>query len=305
MSLNISVIIPLYNKEKAIKSTVLSVLNQKHKDFELLIVDDGSTDNSLGIVSQIDDPRIKILSKVNGGVSDARNFGVKNAKFDYIFLLDADDLITKDCLLRFSGLASKYADESVFTSNLKVTFAGKSDLIFCRGNSEKIVNEPLKALWERKVYPRTGSMLIKKECFEQIGYFNTNITSGEDLEFTLRMLNKYKVVYTPRVLFYYQADYAELSVNSIPLTEDLSFHSKPENKSFFERLILVNNIYLSLITRVRGKDWAGSNYLFKKIVKHFRYFVFSFFYRKTLNLFYKIRERQIIPYLGFLLVDII
>ena len=85
--IKISVIIPLYNKGNNIKETIFSVLNQTYEDFELLIVDDGSTDNSSDIVKSINDRRIRYVYKENGGPSSARNFGVQNALYDWILLL--------------------------------------------------------------------------------------------------------------------------------------------------------------------------------------------------------------------------
>lgn len=91
-----SIVIPLYNKEKSITTTINSVLNQTCGDFELIIVNDGSTDTSLEIVQSIKDERIRIINQKNGGVSSARNQGIIEAKFDWIAFLDADDLWEKD-----------------------------------------------------------------------------------------------------------------------------------------------------------------------------------------------------------------
>lgn len=87
----ISVVIPLYNKEPIIKKTLNSVLSQDYSDFEVVVVDDGSTDNSVAIVESIAGPRIRLIKQENGGPSKARNTGVKNAKGDWIVFLDADD----------------------------------------------------------------------------------------------------------------------------------------------------------------------------------------------------------------------
>lgn len=75
-----SVVIPLYNKQDCIRNTVQSVLNQTFPDFEINIVDDGSTDRSLEIARQFDDPRIRVFSKPNGGVSSARNYGIRQSR---------------------------------------------------------------------------------------------------------------------------------------------------------------------------------------------------------------------------------
>lgn len=79
-TLSISVIIPLYNKANAIKATINCVLLQSYKDFELIVVDDGSTDNSFDIASQINDHRVRIVKQANQGVSVARNTGITKAK---------------------------------------------------------------------------------------------------------------------------------------------------------------------------------------------------------------------------------
>lgn len=89
----ISIIIPLYNKAESIKTTLESVLSQSYTDFEVLIIDDGSTDDSKNIVSEIHDDRIRYIYKDNGGVSSARNYGAMNAKSEWLFFLDADDLL--------------------------------------------------------------------------------------------------------------------------------------------------------------------------------------------------------------------
>ena len=92
----ISIVIPLYNKERAIINTLQSVLAQTYTDCEIIIVDDGSTDNSLNVVhkriSELENERIRVIHKKNGGVSSARNRGIKEAKGEYVALLDGDDL---------------------------------------------------------------------------------------------------------------------------------------------------------------------------------------------------------------------
>src|SRR5574344_2444204 len=88
-----SVVIPLYNKATSITSTIQSVLAQSYAYFEIVIIDDGSTDNSVQNVKLIDDRRIRLISKQNGGVSSARNVGIQNAKYDDIAFLDADDYL--------------------------------------------------------------------------------------------------------------------------------------------------------------------------------------------------------------------
>ena len=96
----VSIIIPVFNVEKYISKCLQSVLNQTYVFLEVIIVNDGSTDDSYNICKEFEkkDERIKLLSKKNGGLSDARNFGIKNATGDYIFFLDSDDLIQNNTI---------------------------------------------------------------------------------------------------------------------------------------------------------------------------------------------------------------
>ena len=110
----ISIIVPLYNKEKFIETTINSVLQQTYKDFELIIVDDGSTDDSAAIVEAIKDPRIRLIKKKNEGVSAARNFGISKSNGEWLLFLDADDELAENALARFIEYAVLYQGTDVF-----------------------------------------------------------------------------------------------------------------------------------------------------------------------------------------------
>jgi glycosyltransferase involved in cell wall biosynthesis len=87
----VSVIIPTYNRSKLVRQTINSVLAQNYKDFEILVIDDGSTDNTKQTIAEIKDDRTKYFYKNNGGVSSARNLGLKNAQGQFICFLDSDE----------------------------------------------------------------------------------------------------------------------------------------------------------------------------------------------------------------------
>jgi glycosyltransferase involved in cell wall biosynthesis len=262
----ISVVIPLYNKEETIENTVSSVLQQQYKNFELLIIDDGSTDNSVKLLSQITDPRLIVISKANGGVSDARNFGIKQARGQYIFFLDADDVITSNCLSVFAELVGKYANEAIYVSNFEITTSSGGN-IFCREKEEKLFKNPIKALWKRKIFPRTGAMLIKKDCFDQVGFFPTNMTVYEDLELILRLLNRYSVVYSPEVLLSYQSEYNSLSTKPVALAKEFAYYADFEKKNRFEKFILADIVYTSYKKRQKIGDKQSSEILLKRFRK--------------------------------------
>ena len=106
----ISVVIPLYNKEKQIARTLQTVLNQTYQNFEIVIVNDGSTDGSVDEVLRISDSRIRLVSQENGGVSAARNRGIDEAKGEYIAFLDADDLYCPELIENIALYASQNID---------------------------------------------------------------------------------------------------------------------------------------------------------------------------------------------------
>ena len=87
----ISIILPIYNAEKYLHETIQSVLNQTYTNFELIAVNDGSTDGSMDVLQRIADDRLRIIDKKNTGVSDTRNMAIKAARGEYICFLDADD----------------------------------------------------------------------------------------------------------------------------------------------------------------------------------------------------------------------
>ena len=113
----ISVVIPLYNKEKSIAQTLECVLNQTYKDFEVIVVDDGSKDNSAAIVAQFTDTRIHLIRQENGGVSAARNRGIEEAQGKYVAFLDADDVWLTDHLESLVNLIRQYSQCRAWSSN--------------------------------------------------------------------------------------------------------------------------------------------------------------------------------------------
>jgi len=121
-----SIVIPLYNKEKHIKNTLYSVLNQNYQSFEIIIVDDGSTDDSAEVVKSIKDERIKLIFQINQGVSSARNNGIKNAKYKYIAFLDADDFWYPNHLEELKNLIDIYPNNGFYSTSYEIQRDGKT-----------------------------------------------------------------------------------------------------------------------------------------------------------------------------------
>lgn len=204
-----SVVIPLYNKEKSIRRTLESVINQTFSNFEVIVVNDASTDNSLKVIDSIKDDRIRVINKENGGVSSARNRGVLEAKGDYIAFLDADDYWDNKYLLVMNKLISDFNDASIFScqfgllNNNNISPANK--IHTKRGYVHNYFLEANKA-----PLIHTSSVIVKRSCFEITGLFNTQYKRGEDIDMWCRLIENYKHAFEPSLLSYYVL-YAENS----------------------------------------------------------------------------------------------
>lgn len=182
----ISVVIPLYNKEKQIAHTLKSVLNQTFQDFEIVIVDDGSTDGSVAEVEKYSDSRIRLVHQQNAGVSAARNRGIEEAKGELIAFLDADDEWKSEYLATQYHLYQKYPDCSVYACNYefrdsegkvsptiirKIPFVGEDGIL---SNYFEVACCSHPPLW-------TSAVMVKKQAIQAVGGFPVGIKSGEDL----------------------------------------------------------------------------------------------------------------------------
>lgn len=154
----ISIIIPLYNKEHYILDTINSVFCQTNKDWECVIVDDGSTDRGPELVKNIHDSRIKYLKKKNGGVSSARNFGVSKAMGEWILYLDADDTLKSNCIKDFYIAIDNYPDSDLISANFTISDGQHNQKVGSR--CEGYVSNPCSELFFDRLYLRPGAFII-------------------------------------------------------------------------------------------------------------------------------------------------
>jgi glycosyltransferase involved in cell wall biosynthesis len=213
----ISVVIPLYNKEEFITKTVRSVLSQTFADFELLIVNDGSTDGSLAAVSTFSDPRIKLITIDNSGVSVARNTGIKNARHDWVAFLDADDWWAPSFLDELVLLINRYPDHKIFATGRSRVFASVTERYEHRylpkeGETQSI--NYFKVI--RKYLPLVNSsnLIINKELLIDRGMFRPGQYKHEDHDLWLRLCISEPVVFVNKQLsFYLKAQQGTASTN--------------------------------------------------------------------------------------------
>lgn len=196
----ISVVIPLYNKEKSIATTLQTVLNQTFQNFEIVIIDDGSTDCSVKEVKKVIDSRIRLIQQSNAGVSAARNRGIKEAKGEFIAFLDADDEWKPYYLEKQYELTQKYPECSVFACNYefkdiqgkvmptiirKLPFKGEDGILSNYFEVASCSHPPICSI----------SIMVKKRAIQSIGGFPIGIKSGEDLLTWARLAVNEKIAF--------------------------------------------------------------------------------------------------------------
>ncbi len=260
----ISVIIPLYNKQATIFTTIQSVLGQTFKNFELLIINDGSTDNSMTIVSSIKDPRIRIIDKENEGVSATRNRGAKESKFDLLFFLDADDYIYPNCLETLSKIYASYQKADVWSANYEMRNSKQARVVLSK-SLFGYIKTPHKLIYYRDWHFRMGSFLITKNSFLTIGGYLNSMTVGEDFYFMDKFCEKYNAVYIPDIVMAYVQDSRGLSRGGIPYQKVIEYHLNFKNKNNWQKLIYSELITKRIIKAILRGDYNESKAL---IFKH-------------------------------------
>ena len=241
----ISVVIPLYNKQESIVATLQSVLAQTYTDYEVVIVDDGSTDNSAQVVEEFISaypqplPKgkgVRLVRKANGGVSSARNTGIMEAKGEYIAFLDGDDLWDKKYLETLHKLICDYSDAVIYGIGCAQVSGDNVELT----NVDKPRRGEVDNIWDYSVHYWTGSSATcRKEDLLAIGMFDSRMTHGEDLDVWWRLLLCGKGAYDSTMLAFYRQDAENRAMNRvIPLDKHIPFYmdkyaeARANNKEF-------------------------------------------------------------------------
>ncbi|WP_312789817.1 glycosyltransferase [Sphingobacterium sp.] len=209
-----SVVIPLYNKEKQIQKTLDSVLNQTFTDFEIVIVNDGSIDRSVEIVKSVNDPRIRLINQKNGGVSAARNRGVKEAKNKWIAFLDADDLWKKNKLETYANIINTKTDISWIISGYN-SIRGNNRINYVYSHNGPFI-DGLDDL-NNGLSIQTSTVVVPRDYFinDDKLFFKEGINNSEDREVWIRLLFRYpNAYYIQEALTEYLIDLSGQSLNT-------------------------------------------------------------------------------------------
>ncbi|MDO4595235.1 MAG: glycosyltransferase [Tissierellia bacterium] len=209
----ITVITPVYNKEKFIEKTINSVLNQTYKDFEYLLVNDGSTDKSKEIIEQYDkkDKRISLINQENKGASAARNVGIENAKGEYILNIDADDLLYDNAL---EITIKNIKDNDLLLYKTLHKFPDK-EMIKPR---RKAVKDNFLLHYLKDYWVNHNAILVRRDyLMDKNIRYREDLNYGEDVLFLIHLLsNTKKIIAIDDVLNIYNREIADsLSAENI------------------------------------------------------------------------------------------
>lgn len=209
-----SIIVPLYNKAPYVKKALESVLAQTVNDFELIIVDDGSRDESMIVVQDfIRDvscmmydvcDKIKVIQQENAGVAAARNNGVAASKGEYVCFLDADDWWEANFLEEMDKLILEYPDAGLYATNYVYYKPGKTHVALKLERG--YMNYPEAYLHSDAMPVSTGAACMPRKVFAEIGGFPLGINLGEDFLLWAKTALRYKVAFCKKSLAYYNND---------------------------------------------------------------------------------------------------
>lgn len=254
----ISVIIPMYNAEKYIYKNINSILNQDFSDFELIVVNDSSTDNSLNIVKSFDDKRISIYTKINEGTSKARNYGLKYAKGDYILFIDADDYIELNTLSTYVSIIEKENIDLIINGFYSETVnSNYNDLVFLDSKSyhnKKDLKEDLVLLYKKHLLYNVWNKLFKTTIIKNNKISFKDISFGEDMIFVQDYLKHCNRIYnTDKCLYHY--------VREIKNSITMSFIPNLLNIRINENKIIANFLGTYGIKKGEYVDFISKRYI--------------------------------------------
>jgi glycosyltransferase involved in cell wall biosynthesis len=263
----VSVIIPTYNRRQSIARSIKSVLNQTYRDFELIIVDDGSTDGTGDVVTGFNDERIRyIRCEENRGEAAARNMGIKAARCDCIAYQDSDDEWLPEKLARQMELLENAPPEVgvIYTGFWKTENHRKIYIPFSWVNQKNgdIYKELLKGNF-------IGSpvVLIKKECFDSAGLFDERLRNLVDWEMWLRISRRYhfRCVDEPLAVAHYDADNISDNPNSLIEALELVLEKNRDGFEGDKRLLARHWINIGNLLVAKGSAKRGRHYIIRAV----------------------------------------
>lgn len=264
--MKISVIIPTYNRASFLEKSIKSVLNQTAKIDEIIVVDDGSNDNTSQIIKQFD---VKYIYQNHQGVSKARNTGIINAKNEWIAFLDSDDIWHNNKIEQHIIFHTKNPNHLASYTNEQWIRNGK--IIQQKGYQEKEQPSFLNSLKLCKIGAST--FFCHKKIFEAIGYFDETLIACEDYDLWLRILQKYPIQYIEEKLTSkYAGHQNQLSFETKTIDKYRIYALKKHLESEYKREVLEELIYKTELL-IKGAKKHGNTEILEEFEKELNYFI--------------------------------
>ncbi|MDN3676610.1 glycosyltransferase family A protein [Flavobacterium paronense] len=263
-----SIVIPVYNKEKFVAKTIESALSQTFTDYEIIIVNDGSTDQSEAKISTFKDNRIQYYSKKNEGVAITRNFGIEKATADYICFLDADDFWHPNFLETMHRFTSELPEQKVFAAAIEIETKNKCiPALYSISSKSKFEIVNFFDASQKECVLWTSSACIHRNVFENIGAFDTKIKHGEDTELWIRIGLQFPIVFIRKILACYVYDEKSVSRNSNYFFESYTFekYALEEKQNLKLKKYMDLNRFSAVIKCNLNGDWKTSQEIYAEI----------------------------------------
>lgn len=225
MSQEVSVVIPLHNKARHIGRAIESVLRQTFQRFEVIVVDDGSTDGGADVVRKFDDPRIRLVVQQNAGVSAARNRGIEQASCECVAFLDADDEWLPVFLETVTGLRTRHPEAGLFACAYRICREATTWAPAFQHCVESPEGGLLDDYFHAALGPApvwTSATMAPKAVLKQFGGFPVGMRTGEDLNLWMQIALRYHVAWSPRDGAIYHLSADNRACTSVPLSFDIT-----------------------------------------------------------------------------------
>jgi glycosyltransferase involved in cell wall biosynthesis len=276
----ISVVIPTYNSAKYLGEAIQSVLNQTIGDFEIIVIDDGSTDNPKEVVDRFLEPRLRYVSQENRGVSAAYNRGFKLSCGEYVTFLDADDVLLEDSLAK--GLQMLESHPEVAFSYGQAHIVDENGLIYRLRKSSFLGGS---ALVDGKTQVKellflcritSSTVMVRRNCFEEVEGFHEELSIAEDRHLYIRLAKRWPVAYIAEPLVKYRLHHNQLHKRVDPRVAEKAFllilhevFEDPDVASHFQPLKkkAYSYSYRRISNYAYGYDMRSARYYLRKAVR--------------------------------------
>ena len=263
-----SIVIPLFNKANHVENTIKSILSQTFIDYEIIVINDGSTDNGEALVRGFNDDRIQVYNQENQGVSVARNLGIEKSKGKLIAFMDADDFWFPDHLQELANLYYDFPECGIYCSRHKIRISKKHFQIPVYNGIDQLFrgivpdyffsNKPFRITW-------TSSLAIPKEILQKFEGFTPGVTNGQDLELWAKIGIEHTVALTNKITAIYNFNIpnsiTKRYVNSMKLMDFKQFKQSEKENSSLKNFLDLYRIEYGLRYYIFGNKEKANFYL--------------------------------------------